>query len=70
MKIIYVWFCQKKNSYFNLSNIDRMTVKQEFENIQDPIDVKNKPYEAGNFKEEFEKDRRTDITSIDPSNTR
>ena len=70
MKIIYVWFSQKKKSYFNLSNVDRMSTKQDYEKIQDPIDIKYTQYEAGNTKEEFEKERRTDIANIDPAKVR
>ena len=70
MRIIYVWFCQKKTSYFNLLNIYKSTAKKDYDKSEEPIEIKNKPYEAGNFKEEFEKEHRSDIPSIDPAKTR
>ena len=70
LRIIYVWFCQKKNSYFNLSNMDKMTVKQDYQKIEEPYEAKYKPYQAINYNLEFEKDRRTEIASLEPAKIR
>lgn len=70
MKIIYVWFNAKRDSYNNLSNINKLTIKQEYQKIEEYKEPKDKAYEAGNINEEKDKHFRSDTDEVDPARIR
>jgi hypothetical protein len=70
LKIIYVWFSAKRDSYNNLANINKLTLKQEYQRIEEPVESRHKPYEAGNVNDKVDNNFRSETKEAEPAKIR